>query len=182
MLTITVPGSRMLDEKTNKIFTVPTQELKLEHSLRAISEWESKYKKPFQKTLESGIKRNELIDYFRCMTQNTVDPNIYYNINSKIVDEILTYMQDSQTATTINNKGKKPPKRRTLTAELVYGWMVSYGIPFECDQWHINKLLMLIKVCGELDNPAKPSKKGGDAARAFAQLNAKRRAANKSRG
>ena len=62
--------------------------------------------------------------------------------------------------------------------------MVELGIPLECQKWHINRLLTLIKVCNEKHKEAQGENKMTKkqiAARNRA-LNLKRRARMKSRG
>ena len=62
------------------------------------------------------------------------------------------------TATTFVDR-KKSLKKEIITSEIVYYWMVMYNIPFECEKWHINRLLTLIRVCTVKMNTEKMSKK-----------------------
>ena len=58
------------------------------------------------------------------------------------------------TATTFSND--KPGRgQETITSEVIYYWMVSFNIPFECQYWHLNRLLTLVKVCNIKNNPPK---------------------------
>lgn len=151
MLEIYVEGSEQYNEETNEFVTIKPQTIKLEHSLVSISRWESKWHKPF---LSSDKTREEVLDYIRCMTINQVDPTVYFSLSAKNFQDINDYIQDSMTATTI----KKMPgmhNNETVTSELIYYWMVAYEIPFECEKWHINRLLTLIKICNIKNQPAK---------------------------
>ena len=67
---------------------------------------------------------------------------------------IMQYINDPMTATTIKDT---PGKRNNelITSELIYYWMVALEIPFECEKWHINRLLTLIKICNIKNQPAK---------------------------
>ena len=47
MLKIDIIGGEMFDEATEKFITIKPTTITLEHSLIAISKWESKYHKPF---------------------------------------------------------------------------------------------------------------------------------------
>ena len=152
MLEIQVEGVETFNEATNEFLTVKTQTLKLEHSLVSISKWESKWKKPFINQKEKTSE--EIIDYIRCMTINQVNPIVYSILSQKNIDDIVAYIDDPMTATTVNNiPGKKT--NEAITSELIYYWMVSYEIPFECEKWHLNRLLALIKICNVKNQPNK---------------------------
>jgi hypothetical protein len=59
--------------------------------------------------------------------------------------------------------------------------MIAYGIPVEFEKWHINRLLMLIKICSKKNS--KPSKKDKAAMdRRRAEINRQRLAKMKQRG
>lgn len=157
MLKIVVPRSEFFDERTNEFIEVEQQTLQLEHSLVSISKWEAKWKKPFlakeQKTKE------EILDYVRCMTINqNIDPNVYLGLSSSVLEQIFAYMEDSHTATIINElKNPAAPKRKNssefITSELVYYWMVALQIPFECQKWNFNRLMTLIRICEIKNGP-----------------------------
>jgi hypothetical protein len=121
--------------------------LVLEHSLVSISKWEKKYKKPYlsKKTLKN-ITDEEFMYYIKCMTVNHPNPSIYESLTSSNLTEILQYCNDTNTATTINNKASSHGRQETMTSEVIYAYMVLLGIPFECQKWHINRLLTLISV------------------------------------
>jgi hypothetical protein len=87
------------------------------------------------------------------ITQN-VDDIYYYALKSDQMKEIEDYLNDSMTATWFSNRGKK--NNQVITAEILYWQMIQLGIPFECEKWHLNRLLTLIRVCNE---KAKPPKK-----------------------
>lgn len=64
MLTIVVPETELFDNTTQKFVTAPTITLSLEHSLIAISKWESKYKVPFFKILSTYLNKDTLINSY----------------------------------------------------------------------------------------------------------------------
>lgn len=158
MLKIKVPGAEFYNEKTNEFFETEPTTLYLEHSLYSIARWESKWKKPFLGT--TNKTHEQCIDYIRCMTLNDdeIDPLVYKGLPKKVFDQIDKYIEEPMTATTINDaSGKK--NREVITAEIIYYWMSALEIPFECEKWHLNRLLMLIRVTNIKNAPQKKMSK-----------------------
>lgn len=154
MLTIIVPASELYDEKNNEFIQIKEQTIVLEHSLVSIAKWESKWKKSYLSTQEKTV--NEWIDYIRCMTiTKNVNPLVYKTINKSASEAIQRYINDPMTATYFSDDGNKQSGRNVVTAELIYYWMISLGIPFECQKWHFNRLMALIRVCDIKNNPGK---------------------------
>jgi len=152
MLQIKIPAIEKYDEENNEFLEeTKEQTLQLEHSLVSLSKWESKWQKPF---LSKEIKTHEeTIDYIRCMTiTQNVDPSVYKYINNMLIKEINEYIENPMTATTFSNKHGKV-NREVVTAEIIYYWMVSFNIPFECQKWHLNRLLTLVNVCNLKNQP-----------------------------
>lgn len=152
MLEIKVDGAELFDENSNEFITIKPQILKLEHSLLSVSKWESKWHKAF---LSYGDKtKEEIMDYIRCMAINKVDDYIFFNMSQDNLNEIEEYINNPMTATVTKDiPGRK--NNETVTSELIYYWMVTFNIPFECEKWHLNRLLTLIKVCNIKNQPAK---------------------------
>ena len=173
MLTITVPSSEYWDDNKQEFIEVKGGTLKLEHSLVSIAKWESKWCKSFLNTKEKTDE--ETMDYIRCMTlTQNIDPNIYSQLSLQNVEDIKNYINAPMTATVFADTGDKSTNREVVTAELIYYWMIAYNIPFECQKWHINRLLTLVRVCGVKNNPPKKMGKG-ELMRRNAALNAARR-------
>lgn len=153
MLRITIPSIERYDEVNNLFINSKEQHLQLEHSLVSISKWESKWCKPFLIKTPKTIL--ESLDYIRCMTiTQNVDPNIYSCITDKIMDQVSRYIQQPMTATTFNNV-KGGNNNEIYTSEIIYYWMITLNIPFECQKWHLNRLLTLIDVCNIKNQPKK---------------------------
>ena len=172
MLTITIPATEMFNDETQEFFTLKEQTIQLEHSLVSLSKWESKWHKPFltkdKKTLA------ETIDYIRCMTiTQNVNPDVYTRLSNSNIAEIEKYIENPMTATTFSNLNQKA-SREIITSELIYYWMISLNIPMECQKWHLNRLLTLVRVCNVKNTPPKKMGKSDIISR-NAALNAARR-------
>lgn len=180
MLQITIPGFEYYDELNGKIVTVKGQDLQLEHSLVSISKWESKWKKPF---LGNESKtRAETIDYIRCMTlTQNVKPDVYQGITYENIKKVNEYISDPMTATTFRNNSRKGGSGSVITSEIIYYWMISLEIPMECQRWHLNRLLTLVRVCDEKSQPGKKMSKN-DVMSQYRSLNAARRSRYGTRG
>lgn len=155
MLQITIPAKEFFDERTQSFITTKEQTLQLEHSLVSLSKWEAKWNKPFLTDSEKSTE--ETIDYIRCMTlTQNVNPAVYSAIDNKVIDKVSAYIESSMTATTFyNDENNRKGKREIITAELIYYWMIALNIPFECQKWHLNRLLTLIRVCNIKNSPPK---------------------------
>ena len=152
MLEIRIPKSEQFNEETNEFFTTDAQVLKLEHSLVSISKWESKWHKSF--LTDESKTTEEIMDYIRCMSINPVTSETLLALTQENLNDIQAYIENPMTATVI--KDIQPKRSNELvTSELIYYWMVALQIPFECEKWHINRLLTLIKICNIKNQPAK---------------------------
>lgn len=180
MLEIVLPTIESWDEQKQEFVYSKEQKLQLEHSLVSLRKWESKWCKPFlgkdEKTQE------ETIDYIRCMTiTQNVKPETYNRLTKKHIDQIVEYIGAPMTATTFS-KSNDRPSREIVTAELIYYWMIALNIPIEeCQKWHLNTLLTLIRVCNIKNTPPKKRSKR-DIISQNAALNAARRQQTNSKG
>lgn len=187
MLTITIPGGEFYDEENERFFETKGKTIVIEHSLVSISKWESKWKKPFIETLNNwskmpeSINLDEILDYIRCMTlTQNVDPVVYRTIPAQTINDIFEYMNDPMTATWFRNE-ERNKKGEVVTSELVYYWMTALNIPFECKKWHFNRLMVLIRIASEKNQPPKKMNKN-NILKQNRSLNAQRRARMRSRG
>lgn len=181
MITIVVPEQEMFNEKTEEFVTIPPCTLVLEHSLVSISKWESKWKKPFFDRTEKTVR--EVEDYIRCMciTKN-VPPIVFSYLGNDNLKKIQDYIGDTMTATTFSRKEGQSRRSRIITSELIYYWMISDGIPMDCEKWHLNRLLTLIHVFDAENNASKNKMSKKDILRQNSALNAARRAKSMSKG
>lgn len=179
MLRLIVPEKELYDERRGLFVRTKKQVLQLEHSLVSLSKWESKWHKPFlSKNEKSG---EEMLDYIRCMTitQNVPD-EVYFALDTNELMKINDYLNDSMTATTITKQQGKS-RGEIITSEIIYYWMISLQIPFECEKWNLNRLLTLIEVCNIKNSPGKKMSKS-EIMRRNRTLNAARKQQMHTRG
>lgn len=180
MLEIEIPRTEIWDNENEMFSYVDSCKLVLEHSLISISKWESKWNKPFLTRDEKTPE--EMIDYVKCMIVNHADPVVCNCLTTDNYKQINDYIAAPMTATTFRENGSAPrSNREIMTAEVIYFYMISFGIPFECEKWHINRLLTLIRVCSIKNAPSKKMSKSA-AAKQQRALNAQRRAKAHSKG
>ena len=181
MLQITIPSRDDLwDESKGEFVTSKEQKLVLEHSLVSLSKWESKWCKPFLSKQEKTTE--ETIDYIRCMTlTQNVDPEVYNFLTEDNIRDVNAYIEAPMTATWFSNSNTGKQNREQITAELVYYWMIALNIPFECQKWHLNRLLTLIRVCEVKNSPPKKMSRR-ELLNRNAALNAARRKQLNSKG
>ncbi len=182
MLTIIVNGGEFYDEHVEEFLYSNDTVLELEHSLASLSKWESKFEKPF---LTNPDKSDEEVKaYVEAMTlSDNFTPEVFARLNQENLNQINDYISSPQSATTFSelkgNKGR--PKPEIITSELIYYWMTLYNIPFECENWHLNRLLALLRICNIKNSKEKKMSRTEAAAQQRA-LNAQRKAKLGTRG
>ena len=154
MLQITIPGTEQWDEKLCEFVYTKEQTLRLEHSLVSLAKWESKWCKPFFSSKEKT--HEETMDYVRCMTiTQNIKPEVYGCLTNENILAINDYIGAPMTATYMSEERGGRSSREVVTSELIYYWMITLGIPLECEKWHLNRLFTLIKVCSRKNSPPK---------------------------
>lgn len=181
MLTIEISPKEFWDAEKETFIYSKSYTLNLEHSLISISKWEAKWQKLF---LHDPRTPEETLDYIKCMTLNTVPDEAYNMLSRENIETINDYIQSSQSATNISDLAPDPSSRgngERVSSELIYYWMVALTIPFECQKWHLNRLITLIKICNIKNQPAKKMKRQ-EILQRNAELNKKRREQLGSKG
>jgi hypothetical protein len=179
MLKLIVGEEEFYNEETEEFDTVHVGELELEHSLISLSKWESKHKKPFLSSDEKTPE--ETLDYVRMMIVSPNSKDLFDKLSQDNLDTINEYIQSSESATTFGEMPKRPGHGEVITAELIYYWMVAFTIPFECEDWHLNRLFALIRICNIKNQPQKKMSRRETAMR-NRELNEQRRAKLGTRG
>jgi hypothetical protein len=180
MLRILITLQEVFREETSEFVPQDVFPVDLEHSLVSLSKWESKWEIPFLK--EEKKTDEQVSDYIQMMIIGEIPPGeILARLSAENIRQINDYIAAKMTATWFTERQAPRQNRDIITAELIYYWMISLNIPFECQHWHLNRLLTLIRVCNIKNAPAKKMTKS----EAMAQqrvLNAQRRNRTGSRG
>ena len=180
MLEIITREDEFYDQKTNRFIQIPSCTLTLEHSLISLAKWESKWHMPYfdnnKKTPEQDL------DYIRCMViGNIKDEHVFNTLSVENILAIKEYIVNPMTATTFQKRPGGKSKKEVTTAETLYAHMFTHSISIDCQKWHLNRLLTLLRVCDLRNSPRdKMSKK--DTASWNAEQNAARRAKHNTRG
>lgn len=179
MLTITLEKQEFFDERLSEFFELQQLTLQLEHSLVSLSKWESRYEKPF---LDKKEKTDDEIKayVFYMILSPEVSEDVLLRLTEEDYFKIRSYIDAKMTATTFSDR-QVGPSREIITAELIYFWMITFHVPIECENWHLNRLLTLIRVCNIKNQTPKKMNKAELAAR-NRELNARRRAQFGTRG
>ena len=181
MLVIEVPDRKLWDEKNLVFIQSKAATLQLEHSLLSLQKWEAIYNKPFLSKEAKSLEETKT--YVKCMTINKNVPSEVYDALTPVeYDMINEYINSSKSAAFFNEEEdpRKKYNSEQITADLIYYWMISLNIPFECKTWHLDQLFKLIKVCNIKNSPPKKHSMNELYARNNA-LNAKRKAKARSR-
>lgn len=173
---IIIPKQEYFNNETQEFFMFPETKILIEHSLISISRWEAKYHKPF---LEKSTKKEpeEIVDYIKFMSiGKPITDEMIMLMTKKDFEEINEYIANPSTATTFpNDDNARNTSGEYVSSELIYYWMTAFQIPFECEKWHINRLLTLIKICNRKNQPPKKLK-GRDLINKHIAINKARRA------
>jgi hypothetical protein len=165
MLTIRLEEQEFFNsEEEIFLYTKPTT-IRMEHSLISLSKWEANWEKSYLSSASqlNGLRmtRDEELDYIQCMIiGGDTETYILETLRQQHHKTINDYINKPYTATKIHRVGpQQSPPRQTITSEIIYFWMINYGIPFDpTERWHLNRLLMLIDVCNVKTSSGKEGK------------------------
>lgn len=181
MLTIAVTLYELFDEATSTFLDGEQMTLELEHSLASLSKWESIHEKPFM--TRDDKTPEEILSYIKVMTRTPdVPPEVFLKLSQKNIEEINGYINSKQTATWFREMPSQQINREIVTAEIIYYWMASLNVPIEFEHWHLSRLLTLIKVINEKNNPQKSKMSKRDMLAERKMLNTQRRQQMGTRG
>lgn len=153
MLEIEVVLDENFDEQTNTFGVGKSVKVRLEHSLASLSKWEGVWEEAF---LGKGQKTTEqTVSYIEQMLLDEIPADVFRKLVENHIEEIQAYLVAPMTAVKLPKSQNKAPSREVITAEVIYFWMASLNIPFECENWHLNRLITLINVFNIKSTPPK---------------------------
>jgi hypothetical protein len=167
---------------------VNDKKLRFEHSLVSLSAWEQEYERPFYHPDPEKQKTDaELRRYFQHMLVGKSQKHGYLvqMLNSDQMLSLGAYISKKATATTVKEINQAQGVRENITSELIYYWLVASKIPFQpTETWHLNRLLMLVKVVSIKNAPPPKANRQNKSklAMSMRELNEQRLAAKKTGG
>lgn len=176
MTEIVIPKYQQITDDF-EVIDCPGFTLKIEHSLLAISKWESKFKKPYLEQKE--FTYDEFVYYVECMVLNPEDipPDGLKMLTMDSAKEIQAFIEDKPSATVIKRKDDKPKaNKRFTTSELIYAYMAQARIPYSAETWNIYRLLNVLEIISIDSNPDKKKVSKADTLRKYRAMNQARRA------
>lgn len=179
MLELHVLMSESYNEDTEEFIT-DIVKVQLEHSLVSLSKWESHFEKPFLGQSEKTTE--ESFWYIRAMVLTPdVPQEVFDNLTAEHYDAVNKYVTAPMTATTFREEPNKKRNQEIITAEVIYHWIISSNISWDCQYWHLNRLIALVRVCNAKNTPAKKMSPQ-EIARRNRDLNAQRKAELNTKG
>jgi hypothetical protein len=173
MLRIVIGATENYDESQSEFVKDGGTVIDLEHSLLSLSKWESEYEQAFLGTTKKTGE--EVIGYVRCMCLTPdIPPELFNQLSKENLEAVNAYIDAKMTATWFSEDPGAPKTREVITNELIYYWMTTFQIPFECEKWHLNRLFTLIRICNIKQSKPKKMSRAEMAAR-NRELNAKRK-------
>ena len=180
MLEIEVPiSAEKWDDEKEEFVKPEVCVLQLEHSLISLSKWESKWCKPY---LSSEKTDEEILDYIKCMTiTQNVDQDVYNHLTNANIMDIKNYIDAPMTAMKFPKNRASKLSREIITSDIIYYWMITLQIPSEFQEWHLNRLIALIRVCDIKNSPPK-KKSQREIMEEYSRINAERRKQMNTKG
>jgi len=178
MLRITIGATEHFDDQTGKFVRFGGVPIEMEHSLASVSKWESLTGKSF---LSDDKTDQEFFDYLKLMLLPGANgPDVLDLITQEDAHAMAEYIAEAQSATILPAEPERPGvAKKRITSEQIYSWMISLQIDWSAEDWHLNRLLTLIRLVNINNEQAQnQGKKGKPASR---ESIANRKAMNQAR-
>lgn len=181
MISIDLGTLEYYDDNSNQFVYDEGGVVRFEYSLKAVYDWECKWKKPF---LKGEINEEEILDFYMTMALDPIDEKF---MTGEVMDKLSSYISDPNTATTFTttdnsqNANKTSNKGKIYTAEELYALMIMSNIPLEFENRNLNRLLTILRIISSYNSPPKKMSKN-EIYKQNAELNRQRREKLKSKG
>lgn len=155
--------------------------VRFEYSLKAVYDWEGKWKKPFLKNSE--LTHEEMFDFCMKMAMDPIDERF---LTPEVIDILVRYVADDKTATTFNtidgqNGNKSNGRGKHHTAEEIYALMFMAQVPLEWEYRNLSRLMVVLRIIDNYNQPPKKMSKE-DVLKRNARLNEERKKRLKTKG
>lgn len=178
MITLEIGNQEFYNSETKEFEYTEGTTIRFEYSLKAMYDWEAKWRKPF---LKGDRTEEELLDFYMTMA---LDPIQLDHLTTDVQRALANYMQDTPTGTKFSsstiNSGSKA-KSKIYSAEEIYALMASAGVDIIFENRHINRLLIVLRIIGEYNSPPKKMSKD-EVMKQNRSLNEQRKAELKTKG
>lgn len=172
MITIDLGELEYYNGDDNTFETEVGGKVSFEYSLRAVYNWEGRWKKPF---LKGDVNEIEMIDFYKEMALEKIDERF---ITEDVMVILAQYISNPSTATTFSSNnvdgGKNTVNGKIHTAEELYALMIMSNIPLEFETRNLNRLLTIMRIIGAKNSPPKKMNRE-DILKQNSQLNAERK-------
>lgn len=179
MLTVDLGTLEYYDDSSGQFMYDHGGIVSFEYSLKAVYEWESKWKKPF---LKGELTQEELMDFYMTMAMSPIESKF---ITSGVTQLLSDYIKSTNTATTFttptHEQGGTSSAPKIYTTEEIYALMFSAGVDIAFENRNLNRLLVILRIIGNHNNPPKKMSKQ-DILKQNVSLNAQRKAQLKTKG
>lgn len=180
MLEIELGNVEYYDGTKNEFIYEEGGMARFEYSLKAIYEWEAKYRIPF---LNSQLTEDQLEDFFLMMCIDDIDRKF---IDYETAELLKEYIELNPTATRFRKaqpgqNGNTSSAAKVNTAEEIYAIMFMNGIPIEFEERNVNRLLTILRIIGNHNQPKKKMSRD-EIYRQNRELNEARKAKLKTKG
>lgn len=177
MLIVDLGTIEYFDSSTNEFVYDKGGIVRFEYSLKAVYEWEGRWKKPF---LKGELTYIETFDFYKLMALDKFDDKF---LTPEVVKLITDYITNPNTATTFLDDGPKNGvgAKKIHTSEEIYAMMFSAGLPLDFENRNLNRLLTILKVVSVQNSPPKKMSQA-EVLKQNAEINKQRRAQMKTNG
>lgn len=158
MIKISLDDVKGFNEQTSEFTTIAKGgTFSFEFSLKALSEWESKYRKPFLNAESKTVKESS--DFLSmCAIGKRPDPDLFIYGNGEQVKQLWSYIEIVPSATVIENESSES-NGEIPTSEVLYAMLAMAGMDYSCDNWNLNRLIMTLRVIAAKNQPEKKMSK-----------------------